>query len=178
MSSIIYLIIFFKENNEKVNKLLQYSLEHLDSNKTQLMRKMDIQNRRKRLVESRVEFQKILDAVQNVLDFFENDMKNRKTQREWLVGSELTVADISFGLLLHRLYQLGFENYFWTFGKLPNVESYFLRFKSLHTYQKLIPNNFEVLKDIWQMTPTNYIVGASAGVMAGGMAVLAALAHK
>ena len=157
--------------------LLQHSLENLETNKTQLMRKMDLQERRKRLVDSRLEFQKILDSVQNVLNYFEKDLE-RNTNREWLIGSDFSLADISLGLLLHRLYQLGFENYYWTFGKMPFIESYFLRFKSRASYQKLIPNNFEVLMDIWQMTPTNYIVGAGAGVMAGGMAVLAALAHK
>lgn len=129
------------------------------------------------MVYSRVEFQKILDAIENVLRLVENDME-ANTGREWLVTSEFCLADISFGLLLHRLYQLGFENYFWSYGKMPHVESYFLRFKKRDAYQKLVPTNFEILKDMWQKTPANYLLGAGAGAGVLGMAMFAAFAHK
>ncbi|XP_004519073.1 ganglioside-induced differentiation-associated protein 1 [Ceratitis capitata] len=162
-------------NNEKVYEMLKRSIEEAETNKTSLLRKLDIQDRRKRLVQSRVEFQKILDAVNNVLRYIDNDFKENPG-REWLVSNEFSLADVSFGLLLHRLYQLGFENYYWTYGKLPYVESYFLRFKKREAYQKVIPSNFKILKDIWQNTPANYKIGAGAGFL--GMAMFAALAHK
>ncbi|XP_073840781.1 ganglioside induced differentiation associated protein 1 isoform X2 [Musca autumnalis] len=163
------------KNNEKVHDLLKESIDKIEDHKMALLRKLDLQERRKRLVYSRLEYQKILDAVRNVLRFIEDDM-NANTHREWLISNDFTMIDVCFGLLLLRLYQLGFENYFWSYGKLPRIESYFLRFKKRPSYDKLMPSNFEILKDIWQMTPSNYIIGAGAGVL--GMAMFAAFAHK
>ncbi|XP_054731747.1 ganglioside-induced differentiation-associated protein 1 isoform X1 [Anastrepha obliqua] len=152
------------KNNEKVYELLKQSIDEAETNKASLLRKLDIQDKRKRMVQSRVEFQKILDAVHNVLRYIDNDFKEN-SGREWLVSNEYSLADVSFGLLLHRLYQLGFENYYWSYGKMPYVESYFLRFRKRPTYQKLMPSNFKILKDIWQNTPANYKIGAGAGFL-------------
>ncbi|XP_005180865.1 ganglioside-induced differentiation-associated protein 1 [Musca domestica] len=163
------------KNNERVHELLKESIDRVEDHKMALLRKLDLQERRKRLVYSRLEYQKILDAIQNVLRFIEDDM-NANSHREWLVSNDFSMIDVCFGLLLLRLYQLGFENYYWSYGKLPRIESYFLRFKKRPSYDKLMPSNFEILKDIWQMTPSNYIIGAGAGVL--GMAVFAAFAHK
>ncbi|XP_017479844.1 PREDICTED: ganglioside-induced differentiation-associated protein 1 [Rhagoletis zephyria] len=163
------------KNNEKVYEILKRSIDDAETNKINLLRKLDLQDRRKRLVQSRVEFQKILDAVENVLRYIDNDFKENPG-REWLISNEYSLADVSFGLLLHRLYQLGFENYYWSYGKMPYVESYFLRFRKRTAYQKLMPSNFKILKDIWQNTPSNYKIGAGAGFL--GMAMFAALAHK
>lgn len=154
---------------------MKESIEKVEDHKAALLRKLDLQERRKRIVYSRFEYQKILDAIQNVLHFAEEDMVAHPA-REWLISNEFCLADICLGLLLMRLYQLGFENYFWSYGKLPRIESYFLRFKKRQSYEKLMPTNFEILKDMWQMTPSNYILGAGAGVL--GMAVFAAIAHK
>lgn len=155
--------------------MLKESIDKVEDHKIALLRKLDLQERRKRIVYSRLEYQKILDAIRNVLRFVEDDMIAHSA-REWLVSNDFCMADISFGLLLLRLYQLGFENYFWSYGKLPHVESYFLRFKKRPSYDKLMPSSFEILKDMWQMTPSNYIIGAGAGVLS--MAVFAAFAHK
>ncbi|KAM7356828.1 ganglioside induced differentiation associated protein 1 isoform 1-T2 [Cochliomyia hominivorax] len=163
------------KNNEKVYGLLKESIDKVEDHKAALLRKLDLQERRKRIVYSRIEYQKILNAIHNVLRFIEDDMVAHPA-REWLVSNDFCMADICFGLLLLRLYQLGFENYYWSYGKLPRVESYFLRFKKRQSYEKLMPTNFEILKDMWQMTPSNYIIGAGAGVL--GMAVFAAIAHK
>jgi len=99
------------------------------TNKAALQHKLDIQVRRHELASSREDFQKVLDAVRHFLLYVEQELSAQAPRSEWLTGDELSVADISLGLLLHRLYQLGFENHFWAFGKLPQVEAYFLRFR-------------------------------------------------
>uniref|UniRef100_A0A1A9WBP5 GST N-terminal domain-containing protein n=1 Tax=Glossina brevipalpis TaxID=37001 RepID=A0A1A9WBP5_9MUSC len=162
-------------NNEKVMELLKQSLLEADANRASLIRKLEIQERRKRFVHSRSEYQKILDAIHSVLEFVEHDMMVH-SKKEWLINNDFTMADLAFGLLLLRLYQLGFENYYWSYGKLPNIESYFLRFKKRSACQKLMPSNFEFLRDIWQMTPSKYKIGTGAGVL--GMAMVVAFAHK
>ncbi|XP_022231043.2 ganglioside-induced differentiation-associated protein 1 isoform X1 [Drosophila obscura] len=164
------------KNNDKVLALLRRSVDELESNKSALKQKLDIQIRRKDLVSCRDDFQRVLDAVRHVLLYVEQELSQKAPRNEWLTGDEVTLADISFGLLLHRLYQLGFENYYWSFGKLPLVEGYFLRFKQRQSYHKLQPSNFEILKEMWAKTPGNYKLGAGAGFL--GMAMFAAFAHK
>ncbi|EDW69281.1 ganglioside-induced differentiation-associated protein 1 isoform X1 [Drosophila virilis] len=165
------------KNNDKVMELLRHSVDELDSNNTALQQKLEIQLRRRKLVASRVDFQRVLDAVRNVLQYVEQELSKQTPRNEWLTGDEITLADVSLGLLLQRLYQLGFENYYWGFGKLPQVEGYFLRFKQRASYHKLMPSsNFEILKEMWSMTPSNYKLGATAGFL--GMAMFAAFAHK
>jgi len=105
--------------------LLRHSVDEQATKKAALQHKLDIQLRRHELASSREEFQKVLDAVRHFLLYVEQELTAQAPRVEWLTGDELSVADISLGLLLHRLYQLGFENQFWTFGKLPQVEAYF-----------------------------------------------------
>ncbi|XP_023033459.1 ganglioside-induced differentiation-associated protein 1 isoform X1 [Drosophila willistoni] len=165
------------KNNDKVLDLLRRSLEELEPhNKSALEHKLDIQLRRKDLVSSRDDFQRVLDAVRHVLLYVEQELSRKSPRTDWLIGDQLTLADVSLGLLLHRLYQLGFENYYWSYGKLPQVENYFLRFKQRQSYHKLQPSNFEILKEMWSKTPGNYKIGAGAGFL--GMAMFAAFAHK
>ncbi|EDW18618.1 ganglioside-induced differentiation-associated protein 1 isoform X1 [Drosophila mojavensis] len=167
------------KNNDKVMDMLRRSMDETDSTicLSALKQKLDIQVRRRNLVASRSDFQRVLDAVRNVLLFVEQELSKQTPRKEWLTGDELTQADVSLGLLLQRLYQLGFENYYWGYGKLPLVEGFFLRFKQRPSYHKLMPSsNFEILKEMWSMTPANYKLGATAGFL--GMAMFAAFAHK
>ncbi|XP_043650350.1 ganglioside-induced differentiation-associated protein 1 isoform X1 [Drosophila teissieri] len=164
------------KNNEKVLELLRHSVDDQATNKATLQHKLDIQLRRLELASSREDFQKVLDAVRHFLLYVEQELSAQAPRSEWLTGDELNVADISLGLLLHRLYQLGFENQFWTFGKLPQVEAYFLRFRQRESFHRLQPSNFAILREMWTRTPGNYKLGAGAGFL--GMAMFAAFAHK
>ncbi|KAH8269998.1 hypothetical protein KR018_001966 [Drosophila ironensis] len=163
-------------HNDKVIDLLRRSLEEVSTNKADLQHKLDLQTRRRDLVTSRTDFQRVLDAVRHFLLYVEQELSAQAPRNEWLTGDEVTLADISLGLLLHRLYQLGFENHYWAFGKLPQVEAYFLRFRQRESYQRLQPSNFAILREMWVRTPGNYKLGAGAGFL--GMAMFAAFAHK
>ncbi|EDV96309.1 GH16180 [Drosophila grimshawi] len=164
-------------NNQKVMDILRRSVAEVDAKNTALKQKLELQMRRRALIASRIDFQRVLDAVRSVLTFVEQELSKQTPRKEWLTGDEITLADVSLGLLLQRLYQLGFENYYWSYGKLPMVEGYFLRFKQRPSYHRLVPTtNFDILKDMWTMTPPNYKLGATAGIL--GMAMIAAFAHK
>lgn len=157
--------------------ILRRSVNDLHTNHSALQHKLVTQLRRRDLVYSRSDYQHVLDAVRNTLLYVEQELSKQTPRCEWLTGNELTLADVSLGLLLQRLYQLGFENYYWCNGKLPQVEAFFLRFKQRSSYLKVMPSsNFEILKEMWSMTPSNYKLGATAGVL--GMAMFAAFAHK
>ncbi|KQS43617.1 ganglioside-induced differentiation-associated protein 1 isoform X2 [Drosophila erecta] len=155
------------KNNEKVLELLRHSVDDQATNKAALQHKLDIQLRRHKLASSREDFQRVLDAVRHFLLYAEQELSAQAPRSEWLTGDELSVADISLGLLLHRLYQLGFENQLWAFGKLPQVEAYFLRFRQRESFHRLQPSNFAILREMWTRTPGNYKLGAGAGFLVG-----------
>ncbi|XP_016989796.1 ganglioside-induced differentiation-associated protein 1 isoform X2 [Drosophila rhopaloa] len=155
------------KNNDKVLEMLRRSVDDQSTNKAALQHKLDIQVRRHELASSREDFQKVLDAVRHFLLYVEQELSAQAPRNEWLTGDELSVADISLGLLLYRLYQLGFENYFWAFGKLPQVEAFFLRFRQRESFHRLQPSNFAILREMWMRTPGNYKLGAGAGFLVG-----------
>lgn len=138
-----------------------------------LLNKLRLFEKRRQLAYCREEYQRILDVVGNILQYFDQELAYHPTQK-WLAGDQFTLIDVHFGILLMRLYQLGFENYYWSYGKLINVENYFSRFRKRSSFQRLIPSGLMVLKDLWQKTPSTYKLGT--GVLA--VAVLAALIHK
>lgn len=162
------------ENNDKVYEILKKSVsEASDFKKTVLQAKLDLQERRKELIYSRVQFQRILDKFEEVLKLFEKILEEGP-EREWLLSSEFYAVDVNLGLLLHRLNSLGFEDYYWSNGKLPKLERYFSRFRQRAVFKKVMPANVGMLTSMWLNTPPQYKLGA--GVI--GMAVFAAFAHK
>lgn len=179
-------ILLLPENNDKIHEVLKTSIEskspseteeathQLKSTQIALKKKFEVQSKRKQIIGDRDQYQLLLDAVKEVLTFFNAELETNK--HEWLVSNEFSYADINLGLLLYRLYTLGFENYFWAYGKLPNLESYFLRFKNRESLNKTLPTSIEIIKEIWAKTPSNYKLSAGAGFL--GMAMFAALAHK
>uniref|UniRef100_T1GGF0 GST N-terminal domain-containing protein n=1 Tax=Megaselia scalaris TaxID=36166 RepID=T1GGF0_MEGSC len=168
------------KNNEKIHDVLKNTIEtqsseekthQLKSTQIALKKKFEVQSKRKEIISDREKYQTLLDAVKEVLVFFDKELES--TNQEWLISNNFSYADINLGLLLYRLYTLGFENYFWTYGKLPNLESYFLRFKNRESLNKTLPTSMEILKEIWAKTPSNYKISAGAGFL--GMAMFAAL---
>ena len=146
----------------------------MKSVKIALKSKLEVQLKRKQIISDHEKYLQLLQAVREVLTFFNAELQNNKG--EWLISDQFSYADINLGLLLYRLYTLGFENYFWAYGKLPELESYFLRFKNRDSLNKTLPTSFEIIKEIWAKTPSNYKLSAGAGFL--GMAMFAALAHK
>lgn len=140
-----------------------------------MQKKLVMFQKRRHLVYSRKGYQSILNAVEDVLVAIDEQLCHHPTQ-QWLLGNEFTLADIHFGILLMRLHQLGFENYYWSSGKLSNVEKYFVRFCQRNSVQKLTPSGLIVFKDFWQMTPSTYKLSTGVGVAA--IAMFAAFLHK
>ncbi|XP_055911757.1 ganglioside-induced differentiation-associated protein 1 [Eupeodes corollae] len=162
------------ENNEKVYEILKKSVDKAsDYHKNTLLAKLSLQDKRKELVYSKVHFQCVVDKLEEVLKQFEKELEEGP-DRDWLLSSEFYSVDVSFGLLLHRLWNLGFEDYFWENGKLPKTSQYFSRFQKRQVFKKLMPSNVGVLTNMWLNTPTHYKLGAGAI----GMAIVAAIVHK
>lgn len=91
---------------------------------------------------------------------------------EWLCCDQLTIADISLALLLHRLNCLGMEEHFWK-NKRPAIEEYFQRVSQRDAFQKSLPSTYSTVKTVWSKTPSSYKYSAaalSAAVVAGILA--------
>lgn len=52
----------------------------------------------------------------------------------WIASPEISVADIDLCLLLHRLWQLGFERRMWERNR-PNLKRYFARVRMLDSFK-------------------------------------------
>lgn len=53
--------------------------------------------------------------------------------RWWLGSPEISIADVSFSILLHRLWQLGFERRMW--GDRPFIKRYYSRVQQLESFK-------------------------------------------
>lgn len=162
------------ENNNKIYEILKKSVnETSDYKKLGLQDKLNLQERRIELINSREQFRLLLEKFEETLRYFEKVL-TENPKIEWLLSSDFHVVDISLGVLLHRLDSLGFEDYFWTNGKLPHIERFLQRFRERAVFKKVMPSNVGILKSMWLNTPSQYKFGA--GVI--GMAMFAAFAHK
>ena len=52
-------------------------------------------------------YDEMLRAVDKILDYFEDELGRDDRVGRWLGGVSVSIADISLGLYLHRLYQIG-----------------------------------------------------------------------
>jgi hypothetical protein len=93
-----------------------------------------------------------------ILDCFAED------QRWWLCSPDISIADVSFSILLNRLWQLGFERRMWERNR-PSVTRYFARVQQLQSFKKAITvTSGAGLRDIFE-SPTFWIF---VGVVAVG----------
>ncbi|XP_055378535.1 ganglioside-induced differentiation-associated protein 1 [Condylostylus longicornis] len=162
-------------NNERVTSILKSSIDNENISSTVLSKKLEQQNQRRKISENREEFQKLLDCVSHTLQIIDNEL-GKDIENQFLCGSYLTIDDINLGLFLYRLYTLGYENYFWGNGKLPYIEKYLKSFRNSKSFEKSVPTNIDILKEVWSKTPANYKIGA--GVLGVAMFAAGALIHK
>lgn len=94
----------------------------------------------------------------------------------WLCSEEFTIADISLGILLHRLYSLGFENLFWANDKRPLIEKYFERLCERESFKKSLPNTISTIKTVWSKTPSIYKLGV--GSLSAAILLTSFIAHR
>jgi len=80
------------------------------------------------------EYEAVLKTIGNLLDLFEKEFEGDR-EGLWLGGLHFNVADISLGLLLHRIWQLGMENDFFAAGVRPHLAVYYERVKQRKEFE-------------------------------------------
>lgn len=78
----------------------------------------------------------------------------------WLCCNQFTLADVSLGILLHRLRQLGLQKYFWGNKQKPFLSRYYERITKRPSFQAAIPSRPAIMKATWTKLPNGYKICA------------------
>lgn len=95
----------------------------------------------------------VLKILDKVLDFFEDELGQDDRVGQWLGGAQLCVADITLGLYLYRLYQLGLDSAYYQEGVRPHLSVFFQSilkrnsFKEVLNWQKYESMTRNILSD-------------------------------
>lgn len=98
------------------------------------------------------EFALILKKLEELLDVVESMLK--QGQQKYFLCDTVTILDICFGILLHRLDMLGLDTKLW--GNRKEIAAYFLRIQHLSSFQLAIPSNISNARAMWGKLPDQY----------------------
>lgn len=150
---------FFPDSNEKLISSLKLHADQSVKYKNVLLAKADECARQPRNIPNRVEFEIILKKLEALFDILEMLLKCNK---KWFLSDKITIMDICFGILLHRLNMLGLDKKLWADRK--RISEYFQRICELPSFQLSIPSGTSNAKAMWSKLPDPYKY-ASIGVI-------------
>lgn len=104
------------------------------------------------IIPNRVDFEAILDKLEKLLDIIEALLKSSSTQ--WFLADNVTILDICFGILLHRLDMLGLNKRLW--GTRMHIAAYFYKINQLPSFQLSIPSHVSNARAMWGKLPDQY----------------------
>jgi glutathione S-transferase len=115
------------------------------------------------LATNREQYEGLILQFEKVMDECEAELVSHDNKNWWLVSPHLSMADISLGILLFRLWQLGFEKRMWEHNR-PSLDAYFKRIKQLESFKKATSMNagLDNLIEFLQNPYTLGAIGASA----------------
>lgn len=85
-----------------------------------------------------------IDAINSAVEYFETKLKiaeARLAKHDFLVGNALTLADIQFGHILYRYYDIDIDR-----RTLPNVREYYMRLSSRQAFREHVMVSYEELR--------------------------------
>ncbi|KAJ6641865.1 Ganglioside-induced differentiation-associated protein 1 [Pseudolycoriella hygida] len=151
----------FLQNDSKISSVLEQYAKVNPIHAENLRRKAQFQEKKRAIITNRNEFMILIKAVDTVLSEIESELEKNESTNEWLCSDQITIADISLGVLLQRLYSLGFENYFWI-SKRPHLKRYFSKISTRESLKKSLPTTFSTVRAVWTNTPWMYKAGVAA----------------
>jgi len=75
-------------------------------------------------------------GVEKVMDECEAELQSHEDNRWWLCSPDVSIADVSFSVLLHRLWEIGFDRKMWS--NRPFIKRYYARVQQLDSFQEAI----------------------------------------
>jgi len=82
-------------------------------------------------------YETVLKTLEKVLDFFEDELGRDDREGRWLGGAKLSLADVTLGLYLHRLYQLGLEGTYFQDGVRPHLSVFYQSVKTRPSFVRV-----------------------------------------
>nr|UUV68093.1 glutathione S-transferase [Dendroctonus rhizophagus] len=168
------------DKNSATN-LRKYAQDNPDA-REMLLEKAENQEKKHEKMQNKEEFVAILKETDKVFDEVEAELAQHADKLNWWLCTDgFTVADVSLTILLVRVNQIGMEPYFWTNGKRPHVERYFIRVQERDSYKKTVPTTFSLVKTIFK-TQMPLIIGvsiaAAIALIVGGWFIVKKIMHK
>ncbi|XP_055313359.1 ganglioside-induced differentiation-associated protein 1 isoform X2 [Sitodiplosis mosellana] len=149
----------FLESEEEMLNRLEDKAKSSPLHEYTLLMKVKNQREKFDVIKNPDEFQKLIDSVSILLIEIEAQLQHQDKD-SWLCCNEFTLADMSLGVLLHRLQQLGLEKHFWGNNKKPYLAKYFTRIAQRKAFQKSHPSTTATMKAAWVKLPYSYKVFA------------------
>lgn len=143
---------FFPDSNERLILSIKQQAGKSLKFKSVLEAKADELLKQPKCIPNRVEFECILDKLEELLDIIESLLK--AVEKKWFLSDTVTVLDVCFGILLHRLDMLGLDKKLW--GTRTNISAYFHKIQHLSAYQQSIPSNISNARAMWGKLPDQY----------------------
>lgn len=114
--------------------------------------KVEAISRQPLVIPNRVDFEAILLKLEELLDIIESLLKSNPSA--WFLSDNVTILDICFGILLHRLDMLGLNRRLW--GTRISIAAYFHKIQQLPSYQLSIPSHVSNARAMWGKLPDQY----------------------
>jgi len=83
-------------------------------------------------------YDSVLRNLEKVLDYFEDELGRDERVGVWLGGAQLCLADVTLGLYLHRLYQLGLNDQYFQDGVRPQLSVFYQSIIRRSSFQKVL----------------------------------------
>ena len=133
------------------NYILHRSSKLLDASEKMSQENPEISSQLVRMAEDHQEnlaqyleaegYDAVLKSLVKVLDYFEDELGQDDRVGQWLGGGQLCIADITLGLYLHRLYQLGLDSEHFQDGVRPFLSVFYQTIRSRPAFRKVIKFN-------------------------------------
>jgi len=83
-------------------------------------------------------YDSVLKSLEKVLDYFEDELGRDDRIGVWLGGAQFCLADVTLGLYLHRLYQLGLDAQYFQEGVRPQLSVFYQSILKRTSFQKVL----------------------------------------
>jgi len=115
-------------------------------------------------------YQERLSSLQELLDLFEEALGSDGRAGMWLGGHVLSMVDITLGLYLHRIWQLGLEKEFFEEAVRPNLSVFYQRIRNRQAFLEVTKWREHDGEELAIKMPDDEMLdNARYGIMAGAL---------
>jgi len=125
-----------KAFGSNITKTLENEIIKHPTHADELRKQLNEAHEEEILWQDHTKFVDVLLGVEKVMDECEAELQSHEDNRWWLCSPDVSIADVSFSILLHRLWELGFDRRMW--GNRPFIKRYYARVQQLDSFKEAI----------------------------------------